>query len=98
MCILVLRCLFSGPENKHLGKEFQGTEYPECGLKRVRLQGGSDGKVSACNARDVGLIPESGRSSEDGNGNLLQYSCLENPWTEKPDRLYSMGSQRAGHD
>ena len=87
MCILVLRCLFSGPENKHLGKEFQGTEYPECGLKMVRLQGGSDGKVSACNAGDVGLIPGSGRSPEEGNGNLLQYSCLENPWTEEPDRL-----------
>ena len=30
------------------------------------------------NAEDVGLIPGSGRSPEEGNGNLLQYSCLEN--------------------
>ena len=41
--------------------------------------GGSDGKVSAYNARDLGSIPESGRSPREGNGNPLQYSCLENP-------------------
>ena len=40
--------------------------------------GGSDGKESACNARDLGSIPGSGRSPGGGNGNLLQYSCLEN--------------------
>ena len=39
---------------------------------------GSDGKASACNAGDLGLIPESERSPGDGNGNSLQYSCLEN--------------------
>ena len=39
---------------------------------------GSDGKESDCNAGDVGLIPGSGRSRGEGNGNLLQYSCLEN--------------------
>ena len=39
----------------------------------------SDGKVSAYNARDLGSIPESGRSPGEGNGNPLQYSCLENP-------------------
>ena len=32
------------------------------------------------------------------NGTPLQYSCLENPWTEEPGRLQSMGSLRAGHD
>ena len=41
--------------------------------------GGSDGKASAYSAGDLGLIPGSGRSSEEGNGNPLQYSCLENP-------------------
>ena len=41
--------------------------------------GGSDGKESACNAGDLGLIPGSGRSPEEGNGNPLQYSRLENP-------------------
>ena len=40
---------------------------------------GSDGKEAVCNAGDVGLIPESGRSPEEGNGNPLQYPCLENP-------------------
>ena len=39
---------------------------------------GSDGKESACNAGDLGLIPESGRSLGEGNGSSLQYSCLEN--------------------
>ena len=41
--------------------------------------GGSDGKGSACNVGDLGLIPGSGRSPGEGNGNPLQYSCLENP-------------------
>ena len=40
--------------------------------------GSSDSKASAYNAEDPGSIPGSGRSSE-GNGNPLQYSCLENP-------------------
>ena len=40
---------------------------------------GSDGKASAYNVGDPGLIPGSGRSSGEGNGNPLQYSCLENP-------------------
>ena len=41
--------------------------------------GGSEGKASAYNAGDLGSIPGSGRSSGEGNGNPLQYSCLENP-------------------
>ena len=41
--------------------------------------GGSDGKESACNSRDPGSIPGSGRSPGGGHGNPLQYSCLENP-------------------
>ena len=41
------------------------------------LPGGSDGKASAYNARDLGSIPGSGRSSGEGNVNPLQYSCLE---------------------
>ena len=40
--------------------------------------GGSDGKESACKAGDLGLIPQSGRSPGEGNGNPFQYSCLEN--------------------
>ena len=41
--------------------------------------GGSEVKVSASNVGDLGLIPGSGRSPGEGNGNPLQYSCLENP-------------------
>ena len=52
------------------------------------------GKESACNAGDAGdsgLIPGLGRSPGGGNGNPLQYSCLENPMEEKPGRLQSIG-------
>ena len=41
--------------------------------------GGSDGKESACSAGDPGSITGSGRSPGEGNGNPLQYPCLENP-------------------
>ena len=40
--------------------------------------GGTDGKESACNAGDPGLSPRLGKSPGEGNGNPLQYSCLEN--------------------
>ena len=40
--------------------------------------GGTDGKASAYNAGNPGSIPGSGRSPGEGNGNPLQYSCLEN--------------------
>ena len=45
----------------------------------MEFPGGSDGKASAYNAGDPGSITESGRSPGEGNGNPLQYSCLENP-------------------
>ena len=41
--------------------------------------GGSEVKASARNVRGLGSIPGSGRSTGEGNGNPLQYSCLENP-------------------
>ena len=62
------------------------------------FSGGSDSKESACNAGDLGLIPGLGRSPGEGNGNPLQYSCLENFLVEEPGGLQSMGSQRLGHD
>ena len=58
---------------------------PESGLKLVSrllclsFPGGSDDKKSACNAGDTGSISGLGRSPGEGNGNPLQYSCLENP-------------------
>ena len=48
----------------------------------MSFPGGSDGKASAYNAGDPGSIPGSGRSPGEGNGNPLQYSCLENPMVE----------------
>ena len=56
-------------------------------------------KRLSINMGDLGSIPRSVRFPGEGNGNPLQYSCLENPmdggaWC----RLLSMGSQRVGHD
>ena len=59
--------------------------------------GGSDSKVSACNAGDLGLIPGLGRSPGEGNGSPLQQSCLENPM-DGGAWLQSMGLQRVGHN
>ena len=59
-------------------------------------------KEPACQCRrhirDAGLILESGRSPGEGNGNPLQYSCLENPVDGEPGGLWSVGSQRVRHD
>ena len=54
---------------------------------KEQTPGGSDSKESACSAGDPGLIPGLARSPGEGNGNPLQYSFLENPWTEEPGRL-----------
>ena len=48
-------------------------------ITKKDFPGGSDGKASVYNAGDLGSIPGSGRSSGEGNGNPLQYYCLENP-------------------
>ena len=60
--------------------------------------GGSEGKESTCNPGVLGSIPGFGRSPGGGHGYPLQYSCQENPWTEEPGGLQSMGSQRVRHD
>ena len=64
-------------------------------LKRD-FSSGTDSKESACNAGDLGSIPESGRSPGEGNGNPLQYSCLENPKDRGVWR--ATGSQIIRHD
>ena len=48
-------------------------------LKNLDFSGGSDGKVSVYNVGELGSIPGSGRSTGEGNGNPLQYYCLESP-------------------
>jgi len=45
----------------------------------MSFPGGSDSEESACNVGDQGSVPGLRRSPEEGNGNPLQYSCLENP-------------------
>ena len=47
--------------------------------RSMGFPGGSDGVQSACKVGDLGSIPGSGRPPGEGNGNALQYSCLENP-------------------
>ena len=67
------RCLSEGEQ---VGA--QSTHHPPfSGF--MSFPGGSDGKESACSAGDPGLIPGSGRSTGEGNGNPLQYSPLQNP-------------------
>ena len=60
--------------------------------------GGAEVKASACNVGDLGSIPGSGRSPGEGNGNPLQYSCLENPMDGGAWWATVHGSQRVGHD
>ena len=75
-------------------------------LKRDRLPtpvflgfpGGSAGKESTCNARDLGLTPGLGRSSGGGHGNPLQHSCLENPHGQRSLVGYSSYSHRVRQD
>ena len=55
----------------------------------------SVGKESACNAGDSDLIPESGRSPGEENGNPLSVLAWRIPWTEEPD---SPWARRVGHD
>ena len=60
--------------------------------------GGSEVKASACNVGDLGLIPGSGRCPGEGNGNPLQYPCLENPMDGGAWWATVHWSQRVGHD
>ena len=71
--------VFSTPQFK--SNQFFGTHTSLWSNSHIRgdFPGGSDSKASVYNAGDPGLIPGSGRSSGEGNGNPLQNSCLENP-------------------
>ena len=65
----------------------------------VSLHGGSDGKESACNARDPSSIPGLGRSPGKRNSNPLQYSCLGNPMDRGAWWATVYGDhKRVGHD
>ena len=60
--------------------------------------GGSDGKASACNAEDLGLIPGLGRSPGEEKGNPLQYACQENPMDREAWLATAHGVPRVGHN
>ena len=60
----------------HICVRFNGHEFEQT-LGDQGFPVASDGKASACNAGDLGLIPGLRRSPGEGNGNPLQYSCLE---------------------
>ena len=53
-------------------------------LENLGFLDGSDGKISASNVGDPSLIPGLGGSPGEGNGNPLQYSCLDNPMNRGP--------------
>ena len=72
---------------------FRGEE-----IYSLRFPGGSLIKNPPPNAGDVGLIPASGRSPGEENGNPLHCSCLGNPKDEKPGWLQSTGPQNVGHN
>ena len=57
----------------------RGVRFGDAQATRMDFPDGSDGKPSADNAGDPASIPGLGRSPGEGNGNPLQYSCLENP-------------------
>ena len=80
-----------------MGPTFTGSKDIHLGI-RLPCPGDSNIKKPACNAGELGSIPGSGRSPGEGNSNLLQYPCLENPWTEEPGGLKSMRSQRVKHN
>ena len=70
-------------------------------ILKMGFPGGSVVKnrpASAGDIADVGLIPQSGRSPGEGNGNPLQYSCLENATDRGDWWLQAKGLQRVGHD
>ena len=58
----------------------------------------SFGKEPTCNVGDLGLIPGLGRSPGEGNGNPLQYSCLENPMDRGALQAIVHEVARVGHD
>ena len=67
-------------------------------VKNVDFPRSSVGKESACNAGDLGSVPGLGRSPGEGNGNPLQYSCLENPMDIGAWQATVHGVKRVGHD
>ena len=86
-------------QNRKKLLEFRRTRTPFCeetGIcTQYKLWSGSVVKSPLASVGHVSLIPVLGRFPGEGNGNPLQDSCLGNPlWTEEPDGLKSVGSQK----
>ena len=79
ICICMADSLCSTAETSITVKQLDSNKILNINNHPPTFPGGSDGKVSAYNAGDPGSIPELGRSPGEGNGNPLQYSCMENP-------------------
>ena len=72
-------CLVLPASSRQRPSPWRAIVGPPAPLLPLRFPGGSDGTDSTCKAGDPGLIPGSGKSPREGNGNPLGYSCLENP-------------------
>ena len=83
LCVCVCACISSYLYIPHLLLGFPGS---------------TDGKESACNAGDLASMSGSGRSLGEGNGNPLQYPCLEKSMDREAWQLQSVGSQRVRYD
>ena len=77
-------------------KYWSGLPFPPWFTSNEGFPGGSADKESACNAGDLGSIPGLGRSPGEGNGNPLQYSCLENLMDRGAWQATVMGLQESG--
>ena len=75
-------------------------EFLQCSkyIYNKGFPGDSDGKESTCNAGNLGSIPGSGRSPGEGIANDSSILAWRLPWTEQPEGLQPMGSQRVRQD
>ena len=103
-CVLSIRSTSLGPAHiQRVTQELdcQGAWGTGSRFRRLPTPGGADGKGPTCQYRRHkrrGFNPCSGRSPGGGHGKPLKCSCLENPSTEEPGGLHSMGSQRVRQD
>ena len=86
------------PVNPCSSPEPMDKTYESVNSDYFHFPGGSDGKASVYNVGDPGSIPGSGRSPGEGNGNPLQYSCLENPKDRRAWWATVHGLHKARHD
>ena len=77
---------------------FAARQIFSCGMRALGLLSSSADKETACNAEDPGLIPGFRRSPGEGNGNPLQFSCLENPMDRGAWWTTLRGVVRVGHN